>query len=210
MTTTINDAKCKLCRAAGVKLMLKGEKCTSPKCTLVTRNYPPGMHGQKRSNKKLSQYGTQLHEKQRAKQMYGMRERQFSNLFEKAKKKGDAGENLLRLLETRFDNVIFRLGFAISRPQARQMVNHGMFTINDSLVDIASYQVQPGDVIKIKKNKLQKKLFTNINDKMKKATVPGWLNYDLKEDLAKVLHLPGKDDLEKSINSQIIVEFYSK
>lgn len=210
MTTSINDAKCKLCRAAGTKLFLKGEKCNSPKCTLVSRNYPPGLHGQKQSHKKLSQYGTQLHEKQHAKQMFGMRERQFVNLFEKAKKKGDAGENLLRLLETRFDNVIFRLGYASSRPQARQMVNHGMFNINGKLVDIASYEVKPGDIITIKKNKKNKKLFTNINDRLKKVQIPGWLNYDFQEDQAKVLHVPGKEDLEKSINTQIIVEFYSK
>jgi len=189
--------------------MLKGEKCSSPKCVLNKRNFPPGLHGSKRQAKK-SQYGTQLDEKQRAKKMYGMRERQFRTMFEKAQKKGDAGENLLRALETRFDNVIFRLGYAVSRAQARQMVNHGLFTINGQKVDIPSYQVKPGDLIKVKKNKLQKKLFTNIKDKFKKVQVPGWLNYDAMEDQSKVLHLPGKDDLEKSINSQIIVEFYSK
>lgn len=207
--TTTNVSICSICRRAGKKLMLKGEKCSSPKCVLNKRNTPPGMHGAKRPGKK-SQYGTQLDEKQRAKKMYGMRERQFRTMFEKAQKKGDAGENLLRLLETRFDNVIFRLGYAVSRAQARQMVNHGLFTINGQKVDIPSYQVKPGDLIKIKKNKLQKKLFTNLQDKFKKVQVPGWLNYDAMEDQAKVLHVPGKDDLEKSINSQIIVEFYSK
>ncbi len=167
------------------------------------------MHGAKRPAKK-SQYGQQLAEKQHAKKMYGMRERQFRTMFEKGKKKGDAGENLLRSLETRFDNVIFRLGYANSRPQARQMVNHGLFTINGEMVDIPSYQVKAGDLIKIKKNKAQKKIFTNIEDKLKKATVPGWLNYDAMESQAKVLHLPAKEDLDKSINSQVIVEFYSK
>jgi small subunit ribosomal protein S4 len=167
------------------------------------------MHGHKRLAKK-SQYGEQLAEKQHAKKMYGMRERQFRTMFEKAKHKGDAGENLLRALETRFDNVIFRLGYAVSRPQARQMVNHGLFTINGEKVDIPSYQVRPGDLIKVKKNKLQKKVFTNLEDRLKKVAVPGWLNYDAMESQAKVLHLPAKEDLDKSINSQVIVEFYSK
>jgi len=207
--TASNESQCKLCRRAGKKLMLKGDKCTSPKCTLVSRNTPPGLHGQKRAQKK-SQYATQLAEKQHAKFSYGMRERQFRNMFDKAKKMGDAGENLLKLLETRLDNVIFKLGYAISRAQARQMVSHGMFTINDHLVDIASYQVKPGDIIKIKKNKRHKKVFANLADKLKKHQMPGWLNFDAQEEIAKVLHVPGKDDLDKSINSQAIVEFYSK
>ncbi|HRH21977.1 MAG TPA: 30S ribosomal protein S4 [bacterium] len=207
--TTTNTSTCSLCRTAGKKLFLKGDKCNSPKCALTKRPTPAGMHGAKRPAKK-SQYGEQLAEKQHAKKMYGMRERQFRTMFEKAQKKGDAGENLLRALETRFDNVIFRLGYASSRAQARQMVNHGLFVINDEQVDIPSYQVKAGDIIKIKKNKLQKKVFLNIDEKLKKATVPGWLNYDAMEKEAKVLHVPAKEDLEKSINSQIIVEFYSK
>lgn len=207
--TTTNTSTCSLCRTAGKKLFLKGDKCNSPKCTLVKRPTPPGMHGNKRPPKK-SQYGEQLAEKQHAKKMYGMRERQFRTMFEKAQKKGDAGENLLRALETRFDNVIFRLGYAASRAQARQLVNHGLFTINGEKVDIPSYQVKIGDLIKIKKNKLQKKYFLNMDEKLKKATVPGWLNYDAMEKEAKVLGLPAKEDLDKSINSQVIVEFYSK
>lgn len=203
------EAKCKLCRAAGKKLMLKGIKCTSGKCVLNSRNYGPGIHGHKRKNK-VSQYGQQLAEKQKAKRMYGMREKQFRIFFERAQKRGDAGENFLRMLEMRLDNVIYRFGLASSRAQARQMVSHGMFTVNKIKVNIASYIVKPGDVIEIRTNKRNKKLFTDMAEKVKKSQVPGWLNFDAKEDIFKVLHAPKADDLDKSINSQAIVEFYSK
>ena len=204
-----SDSQCKLCRAAGKKLMLKGDRCSSPKCAMVTRQVPPGVHGAKRKNK-VSQFGQQLAEKQHAKFSYGMREKQFRLFFARAKKSGNAGENLLRMLEMRLDNAIYRLGFSVSRPGARQMVNHGMFSINDKKVDIASYIVKPGDVIKIRPSKKNKKIFAGIEEKIKKAHVPGWLNYDAKEEQAKVLSLPAKEDLDKTINIQAIVEFYSK
>lgn len=203
------EAKCKLCRAAGKKLMLKGVKCTSAKCVLNSRNYVPGIHGHKRKGK-VSQYGQQLAEKQVVKRMYGMREKQFRLFFERASRKGNSGENLLRMLEMRLDNVIYRLGFAVSRAMARQMVSHCMFTVNDVKVNIASYIVTPGDVIKVRPNKRNKKLFADLIEKSKKAEVPGWLNFDAKEEFAKVLHEPKADDLDKSINVQAIVEFYSK
>ena len=203
------EAKCKLCRAAGQKLMLKGIKCASAKCVLNSRNYGPGIHGQKRKGK-VSQYGQQLAEKQRAKRMYGMREKQFRLFFARAQKKGNAGENLLRMLEMRLDNVIYRLGLGSSRAMARQMVSHGMFTVNDVKVNIASYIVKPGDVIKVRSNKRNKKLFVGYTEKAKKAQLPSWLNFDVKEEFAKVLHEPQVEDLDKSINSQAIVEFYSK
>ena len=208
--TATSDAKCKLCRRAGKKLFLKGDKCNSPKCTLVSRNYPPGLHGTKKQRGKASQYSVQLAEKQKAKRMYGMREKQFRLMFEKAGRKGDAGEHLLQMLETRFDNVIFRLGLGRSRAEARQMVSHGMFTINNKLVDIPSYQVKTGDLIAIKKNKRQKKVFTNLAEKLKRVQAPGWLNFNLSELEGKVLHAPTNDDVDKSINIAAIVEFYSK
>ncbi len=204
-----SDAKCRLCRKAGKKLFLKGEKCSSPKCVLNSRNFPPGLHGNKRPSKK-SQYGQELAEKQKAKVMYGLREKQFRLLFAKAGRLGDAGENLLKMLETRFDNTIFRLGLASSRAQARQMVSHGMFTINGKPVNIPSYQVKAGEIIGIKKNKRQKKLFVNLADKMKKVQIPGWLYFNPSEQEAKILHAPTSDDVDKSINIQAIVEFYSK
>jgi len=207
--SNLSDAKCRWCRKAGKKLFLKGEKCSSPKCTLNSRNTPPGVHGAKRPGKK-SQYGQQLAEKQRAKKTYGMREKQFRLLFAKAGRQGDAGEHLLKMLETRLDNTIFRLGLAQSRPQARQMVSHGMFTINGKLVNIPSYQVKAGEIIGIKKNKRDKKLFVNLDEKMKKTETPSWLFFNKSEHEAKVLHAPTNDDIDKSINIQAIVEFYSK
>ena len=174
-----------------------------------TRPFAPGVHGQKRKGK-VSQYGQQLAEKQKAKRMYGMREKQFRIFFARAQKKGDAGENLFRMLEMRLDNVIYRLGFAVSRPGARQMVSHGMFTVNGTKVNIASYIVKPGDVIKIRANKRSNKTFADLADKMKRVQMPSWLNFDVKEEMAKVLHEPKKDDLDKSLNAQAIVEFYSK
>ncbi|NCN25253.1 30S ribosomal protein S4 [Candidatus Falkowbacteria bacterium CG10_big_fil_rev_8_21_14_0_10_37_14] len=206
------DSTCTACRSAGKKLMLKGEKCNSPKCALVQRNYPAGFHGNstKRKNK-VSQFGQQLAEKQHAKKIYGMREKQFRLFFERGNKKGgDAGENLLRLLEMRLDNVIYRLGIASSRPQARQMVSHAQFLVNDKKVNIASYIVKEGDIIKIKKSKRSKKTFVDVLTKVKAAHIPGWLNFDVSEEYGKVLHAPGEADFDKTINRQAIVEFYSK
>lgn len=203
------DAQCRKCRRAGAKLMLKGDRCNSPKCAMVSRNYVPGIHGNKRRAKQ-SQYGLQLAEKQKAKIAYGLREKQFRILFAKAGKKGDAGLNLLKMLETRLDNVIYRLGLATSRAQARQMVSHNNFLINDRKVNIPSFQVKTGDIIKIKKSKQDNKLFKEAIQHAKKAQLPGWLNWDMVELQAKVLHEPGNDEVDQSINSQAIVEFYSR
>ncbi len=206
----ILGSKCKLCRREGEKLMLKGDRCNTPKCAMVKRNYPPGVHGPKGRGRQ-SGYCLQLREKQKAKRIYNIMEKQFRLTFDKAyKQPGDAGENLLKMLETKFDNVIYRLGFASSRAQAREMVNHRHFTINDKGVDIPSYQVKTGDIVKIKKASADKKIFKNMKDKLKKIFVPGWLNLNLDDLSAKILHLPGKDEVELKINTQIIVEFYSK
>ena len=160
--------------------------------------------------RKISLYGQQLREKQDVKEMYGLRERQFRLFFERARKKGDAGENLLRLLELRLDNVIYRLGLAKTRRQARQMVSHGHIAVNDRRLNIPSYQVRVGDIIKIRDHKKNKKIFVDYQSRVKAEDIPGWLNFDLKEGYAKVLHAPAKEQLDQSINSQAIVEFYSK
>lgn len=160
--------------------------------------------------KKQSTYGLQLQEKQKAKKMYGLREKQFFLTFGRAQKKGDAGENLLRLLEMRLDNVVYRCGLAITRAQARQMVNHAQFEVNGQKVDIPSYQVHADDVIKVRKSKKDKKQFGNMAERLKKHVTPSWVNFDAADLTAKILHEPKKEDLDQSINSQLIVEFYSR
>lgn len=204
------DSQCKLCRRAGEKLFLKGDRCFSPKCAIVKRNYTPGTDGSK-PRKRLSDYGTQLAEKQKAKRYYGVSEKQFRLTFEKAlKKQGDAGKNFLRALECRLDNVIFRLGFAISRSQARQLVNHGHFTVNDVKTDIPSFSVKEGQLIKIRKSSQNSPYFKNIAEKLASSERPSWLHFDIKESSAKVLHEPKDDDLPQGVNVSMIIEYYSK
>lgn len=198
--------KCKQCRRAGEKLFLKGDRCVGPKCAFSRRGAPVAAKG-----KKMSEYGTQLKAKQKAKKEYGMMEKQFKLTFEKAQKQtGKAGENLLKLLETRLDNTVFRLGLAESRPKARQIVGHGHVQINGKKVNIPSYQVRAGEVITIKPGSKKSKLFANLEDKVKKAQVPGWLNFDVKAGTAKVLNRPSTEDIKSDIDTQIIVEYYSK
>ena len=207
------DAKCKQCRRIGEKLFLKGERCSLPKCAMVKRNYPPGFHGQK-GKKRQSDYGLQLAEKQKAKKQYNLLEKQFKLTFSKAQKQtGDAGENLLKLLETRLDNVVFRLGIATSRIQARQFVGHGHIRVNDKKVDIPSFQVKQGDVVRVKSSSKKYKYFRELLEKLtktKNTTVPGWLNLEPKELSGKVLHQPSLKDINTNINTQMIIEHYSK
>jgi len=204
------DSKCKQCRRIGEKLFLKGDRCSTPKCAMVKRNYAPGFHGPK-GRKRLSDYGLQLQEKQKAKKYYGLLEKQFRLTYAKAsKKQGDAGKNFLRLLEMRLDNVIFRLGWAASRSQARQLVNHGHFTVNSRKTDIPSFSVKLGEVIKIKKSSQSNRFFKNLGEKLKKAERPSWLNFDASDLSAKVLHEPKETDLPQNINVQMIIEYYSK
>jgi len=204
------DGKCKLCRREGEKLFLKGDRCNSPKCAMVKKNYPPGVHGSKGRGRQ-SDYSLQLREKQKAKRQYNLFEKQFKITFNKAsKQKGDAGENLLKVLESRLDNVVYRLGFAVSRGQARELVNHGHFTVNNKKVNIPSFQVKTGDIIKIKSTSKKSKLFNNLGERTKNIEVPGWLNLNSKEFSGKVLHLPKKENLVTNINTQMIVEFYSR
>ena len=201
------DANCKLCRREGQKLFLKGDRCYSSKCAIERRNYAPGQHGQAR--KKQSDYGMQLREKQKAKRFYGMQETQFRNLFDKAAKKpGMTGENLLILLESRLDNVVFRLGFASSRKEARQLVTHGHFTVNGKKADIPSMEVKAGDVIKVKEKSQSSPKFKEVKEMS--ITVPSWLSVDVEKLEGKVITLPRREDIDTPIAEHLIVELYSK
>ena len=204
------EPKCKLCRRAGEKLFLKGERCSTQSCAIVKRNYPPGFHGPKGKGR-LTDYGHQLNEKQKAKRQYNLLEKQFKLIFEKAKAKtGNTAETFIQLLEIRFDNAVYRAGYATSRNQARQLINHGLFTINDKKVNIPSYQLKIGDVIKIKANKKNAKVFKDLKDQLKKREVPGWLNLNAEDQSIKMLHRPDVNTIQSNFNVQMIVEFYSK
>ena len=201
------DANCKLCRREGQKLFLKGERCYSSKCAIERRNYAPGQHGQAR--KKQSEYGLQLREKQKAKRFYGVPETQFRNLFEKAaKKQGKTGENLMIFLETRLDHVVFRLGFAASRKEARQLVTHGHFTVNGKKADIPSMEVKAGDVIKVKERSVSSPKFKEIKEMS--ITVPSWMTVDVDKLEGKVVAMPRREDIDTPIAEHLIVELYSK
>ncbi|MBU0597498.1 30S ribosomal protein S4 [Patescibacteria group bacterium] len=205
------DPKCKQCRRIGEKLFLKGERCFSPKCAMVKRNYTPGMHGVKR-NARLSEYGIQLKEKQKAARTYQILEKQFVNYYFKAiKMKGETGENMMRLLETRLDNTIYRIGIAQSRSGARQLVNHGHFLVNGKKVDIPSYQVKIGNIISIKDKSENKTLFKDHIKKINKKNLPSWLTFtEDKYPTVKVVAMPSKNDIMEGINTAMIVEFYSR
>lgn len=204
------DPKCKQCRRAGEKLFLKGERCSSVKCAIVKRNYPPGFHGPK-GKKRTSIYGGQLNEKQKAKKQYQLSEKQFRLTYEKARRQtGNAGDNFIKLLETRLDNTIYRLGIADSRAQARQIVSHGLITINDKKVNIPSYSLKTGEIIKIKTSKERVKLFKNLSEKLKNKEIPAWIHFDPKEKSAKILHKPDVSKMTLNFDMQMIIEFYSK
>ena len=201
------DANCKLCRREGQKLFLKGERCYSTKCALEKRNYAPGQHGQAR--KKQSEYGNQLREKQKAKRFYGVQETQFRNLFDKAaKKSGKTGDNLLIMLETRLDNAVFRLGFAASRKEARQLVTHRHFTVNGKKANIPSMEVKAGDVIAVKSRSQQSPKFKEIKEMQ--ITVPQWMDVDVNKLEGKILALPTREQIDTPIAEHLIVELYSK
>ena len=200
-------ANCKLCRREGQKLFLKGDKCYSVKCPLEKRNYAPGQHGQNR--KKMSEYGTQLREKQKTKRFYGMQETQFRNLFDKASKlPGKTGENLLILLETRLDNVVFRLGFAASRKEARQLVIHGHFLVNGKKANIPSMELAAGDVVSIKEKSQKSPKFSEIKDMQ--ISVPSWMEVNVEKLSGKILSLPKREDIDTPVAEHLIVELYSK
>ncbi|MCQ2560972.1 MAG: 30S ribosomal protein S4 [Clostridia bacterium] len=198
---------CRLCRREGQKLFLKGERCYSGKCALEKRAYAPGQHGQNR--KKSSEYGLQLREKQKAKRFYGLQETQFRNLFAKAAaKSGITGENLLILLETRLDNVVFRMGLASSRKEARQLVTHGHFTLNGKKADIPSMQVKAGDVIAVKEKSTSSPKFKEIKEMT--ISTPEWVSIDTQKLEGKVLAMPTRSQIDTPVTEHLIVELYSK
>ena len=203
-------ASCRICRRNGIKLFLKGTRCYTDKCAYDRRSYSPGQHGKGRRSK-VSNYGLQLGEKQKVKRMYGILERQFRRYFViAASSKGVTGAKLLQLLERRIDNVIFRACFAISRAHARQMVRHGLIIVNDRKVNIPSYSIKTGDVIKIKQKEKIVKNVKEIIDKVKDRGVPNWLKEDFEGLNVSITRLPERADLDMDIQEQLIVELYSK
>ena len=200
---------CRLCRREGMKLYLKWDRCYSEKCSVDRRNYPPGQKAQGR--KKVTEYGLQLREKQRARRIYGVLERQFSRYFDIAERQqGITGENLLRLLERRLDNVVYRLGFARSRAEARQLVRHGHFTVNDKKVNIPSFLVRSGDEIAVSEKSRELPLFVEIIEAAAQKTPPVWLEVDLEKMRWRVLGLPNREDIDVPIQEHLIVELYSR
>ena len=203
------DEQCRICRREGQKLFLKGSRCYTDKCSVTRRNYAPGDHGQGR--KKISEYGTQLREKQKTKAFYGVGEKQFRKYFEMAEnKKGITGENLLQILESRLDNVVYRLGFGVSRAQARQFVNHGHFEVNGEKVDIPSYLVKVGDVIAVREIKKDNKTIKENLEVNAARPVPEWLEKDADKMQGKVLRLASREDVDIPVEEHLIVELYSK
>ena len=203
------DEQCRICRREGQKLFLKGSRCYSDKCSISRRNYAPGQHGQKRA--KLSEYGTQLREKQKTKSYYGVGEKQFRGYFQMASnKKGVTGDNLLQILESRLDNVVYRLGFGASRAQARQLVNHGQFAVNGQRVDIPSYLVKAGDVITVRENKKENGAIKANIEANSARPVPAWLELNNETLSGKVVRLASREDVDIPVEEHLIVELYSK
>ncbi len=203
------DEQCRICRREGQKLFLKGARCYSDKCSVTRRNYAPGQHGQKRA--KLSEYGTQLREKQKTRSFYGVGEKQFRGYFEMASnKKGITGENLLQILESRLDNVVYRMGFGMSRPQARQLVTHGNIEVNGKKVDIASYLVKAGDVIAIREIRKDNPVVKENMEANSVRPLPEWLEVDREKMSGKVIRLANREDIDLPVEEHLIVELYSK
>lgn len=204
-----NDSKCRICRREGTKLFLKGDRCFTDKCAYDRRPYAPGQHG--RLRRKMSDYAVQLREKQKVRRMYGILEKQFRSYFEKADQmRGVTGTNLLVLLETRLDNVIYRLGFANSRNQARQLVRHGIFTLNGRRVDIPSMRVRVGDVITVREEARKVPVIMEAQEVIARRGCPQWLEVEGADFKGTVKALPVREDIQFPINEQLIVELYSK
>jgi small subunit ribosomal protein S4 len=203
------EAKCRICRREGAKLFLKGDRCYTDKCAYERRPYAPGQHG--RIRKKMSDYAVQLREKQKTRKMYGILEQQFRDYFHRADmKKGVTGENLLSSLERRLDNTIYRLGFATSRNQARQLVRHGLFTLNGRRVNIPSLQVKIGDVVEVRERNRQSPIILEAQQVIARRGCPAWLEVEGDKLKGKVIALPTREDVQFPINEQLIVELYSK
>jgi len=199
----------RLCRREGMKLFLKGAKCYTKKCPFERRPNPPGQHGIRR--RKMSEYGVQLREKQKVRRVYSVHERQFKRYFETAERRpGVTGENLLRLLETRLDNVVYRMGFATSRSQARQLVNHGHFSVNGKPTDVPSYQVGEGDRVEVRDTSRKAAYFKNLREAFSGAQRPDWLDVDSAKMTGSVSTLPRRDQMPLELNEQLVVEYYSR
>ncbi|HOQ08654.1 MAG TPA: 30S ribosomal protein S4 [Syntrophomonadaceae bacterium] len=204
------ESVCRQCRREGEKLFLKGDRCYSEKCAVERRPYAPGQHGQGR-RAKPSEYGLQLREKQKAKRIYGLMEKQFRNYFNKADRQpGRTGENLLILLERRLDNIVFRMGFASSRKEARQLVNHGHFTVNGHKATIPSMLLRPGDVVQVRETSKDSPKFQEIKDQAAYKTPPEWLSVDVDNLTGSVLAYPTREQIDTAVNEQLIVELYSR
>jgi small subunit ribosomal protein S4 len=204
-----NGPVCRLCRREGTKLFLKGARCYSDKCSVDKRTFPPGQHGQGR-RQKISDYGHQLREKQKARRIYGVLERQFRGYFSQAtRSKGVTGERLLQILELRLDNVVYRLGFADSRSQARQLVNHGHFAVNGRRVDIPSYLVREGDEITVREKSRSTAYFKNL-ETLGERSIPEWLRLDAANLTGHVVRLPKREDIDIPVQEHLIVEKYSR
>jgi small subunit ribosomal protein S4 len=201
---------CRFCRRENVKLYLKGDRCYSDKCAFDRRSYPPGQHGQRRSGK-ISDYGIQLREKQKVKRSYCLSEKQFKLTFERAdRQKGITGINLLLSLEQRLDNVVFRLGFANSRPQARQLVRHGHFMVNGKKVDIPSYQLKAGDIVIIREKSRNMQVFTDSLEGVVRRSMPQWLDLEKENFKGTIRNIPVREDITMPIQENQIVELYSR
>ena len=201
--------QCRLCRRETEKLFLKGDRCFTEKCAVERRQYPPGQHGQRRG--KLSDYGVQLREKQKVRNSYGVLEKQFRKYFEKAEsKKGVTGEVLLQLLETRMDNVVYRMGFAPNRNSARQLVRHGHFLVNGKEVSIPSYHVRAGDMVEVRQPSRELDMIKDSIARAEQRGLPSWVEMDFQNFKGKVLQVPTREDIQLTAQEQLIVELYSK
>jgi small subunit ribosomal protein S4 len=207
-----SDAVCKLCRREEQKLFLKGERCLGPKCAIERRNYPPGEHGKQATfRRKVSDYGRQLREKQKARRIYGVMEKQFRRYFREAtRRKGLTGSTLLVILESRLDNVVYRMGFADSRAQARQLVRHGHFDVNGRKTNIPSFHVRPGDIISVRENSRNNQYFRDRSQIIESSRSPEWLNLNLAAMSGSMVAEPSREDIEIPLNEQLIVEYYSR
>jgi small subunit ribosomal protein S4 len=200
---------CRICRRQGIKLFLKGQRCFGPKCAVERRKYPPGQHGQGRH--KVSEFGLQLAEKQKIRSMYGVLERQFRKHFEEAERRpGMTGVNLLAILESRLDNVVYRLGFAASRKQARLLVRHGHFTLNGRKTDIPSAFVKEGDTIAVRERSRTNEYFLVAQGQLTEKTVPRWLTMDVNTWSGRAVAAPAREDIDAAVNEQLVVEYYSR
>jgi small subunit ribosomal protein S4 len=199
------EASCRLCRREGEKLFLKGQRCYTGKCAIARRSFAPGMHGQGR--KKISEYGTQLREKQKTKRFYGLLEGQFRKTFESAERmKGKTGENLLQLLELRMDNIVYRLGLGASRAEARQLVNHGHFLLNGKKADIPSMTLKAGDTLAVRESSRKSPKFQEVGGR----SVPAWLNFNAETLSGSIVQAPARSDVDIEVKETLIVELYSK